>query len=434
MNNYLFASIILFGIVNLAEAQETKPADQHAGHAMPISKEGDAMADMPGMKMHGMYGLYSMTREASGTSWQPDSTPHEGIHNMGETWMTMAHGFAYLVHDKQGGPRGDSKTFSASMGMLMGQRELGPGTLGLRAMLSLDPLMGKAGYPLLFQTGETADGVNPLIDRQHPHDLFMELAASYSVPLNKDSSVFFYGGFPGEPALGPPAFMHRTSGVDNPEAPITHHWLDSTHVTFGVLTTGYQWKNLRLEVSGFHGREPDQLRYNFDHGKLDSASTRLSYNPTENWALQLSHGFIKSAEQLTPDESVHRTTASVSHNQRLPGGNWQTTFAWGRNAHADHTLDAYLLESAYHFNQHTVFGRLERAAKDELFLESAPQAGQTFKVSKLSAGYVFDFPLWQRVKFGVGGLVSAYGIPKDLEASYGSNPNSWMVFGRVKIQ
>jgi hypothetical protein len=432
MNNYLFASIIVFGIINLADAQETKPADEHAGHNMRMNKESDGV---PHMSMHGMYGLYPMTREASGTSWQPDSTPHEGLHNMGETWMTMAHGFAYLVHDKQGGPRGESKTFVPNMGMLMGQRDLGPGTLGLRAMLSLDPLMGKAGYPLLLQTGETADGVNPLIDRQHPHDLFMELAASYSVPLNKDSSAFFYVGFPGEPALGPPAFMHRVSGVDNPEAPITHHWLDSTHITFGVLTTGYQWKNLRLEVSGFHGREPDQLRYNFDHGKIDSASARLSYNPSENWALQISHGFIKSPEQLTPDDHLHRTTASASYNRALSDGNVQTTVAWGRNVHSEHTLDAYLLESAYRFSQqHTVFGRLERAAKDELFLDGAEQAGQTFKVSKLSVGYVYDFPLWQRMKFGVGGLVSAYALPSQLDTVYGSSPNSWMLFGRVKIE
>ena len=142
-----------------------------------VADDMDKMApDHMHHTMSGMYGAYPMTREASGTSWQPDSSPHEGIHDMAGEWMTMIHGYANLIYDDQGGPRGDSKTFSSSMLMLMGQRRLGEGTLGLRGMLSADPLMGKDGYPLLLQTGETADGRTPLIDRQHPHDLFMELA------------------------------------------------------------------------------------------------------------------------------------------------------------------------------------------------------------------------------------------------------------------
>lgn len=182
------------------------------------------------MVMRGMYGPYSMTREAFGTSWQPDATPMEGIHAMIGPWSTMWHGFVNLVYDHQDGPRGDDKSFGQSMLMGMGQRRLGQGTLGLRGMISLDPLMGKSGYPLLFQTGESADGRTPLIDRQHPHDLFMELAASYSLPLSADSAVFGYIGLPGEPALGPTAFMHRFSAMDNPEAPLTHHRLDATHL------------------------------------------------------------------------------------------------------------------------------------------------------------------------------------------------------------
>jgi len=171
---------------------------------------------------------------------------------------------ANAVYDHQGGPRGDTKTLSTSMLALMAQRPLSDGTLGLHAMVSLDPLMGKRGYPELLQTGETADGQNRLIDRQHPHDLFMELAASGSLPLSGDSSVFGYLGLPGEPALGPPAFMHRLSAVDNPEAPISHHWLDSTHITYGVVTVGYVFRNIKLEGSAFHGREPDQNRYDIE--------------------------------------------------------------------------------------------------------------------------------------------------------------------------
>src|SRR5687768_2320289 len=135
-------------------------------------------------------------------------------------------------------------------------------------MVSLEPAtIGKRGYPLIGQTGETADGKTHLIDRQHPHDLFMELAATYSRNISDTASVFLYVGLPGEPALGPPAFMHRTSGVDNPEAPITHHWLDSTHITFGVVTAGVVVNNWKLEASAFRGREPDQHRFDIEPPK-----------------------------------------------------------------------------------------------------------------------------------------------------------------------
>ncbi len=272
-------------------------------------------------EMRGALGPYSMTREASGTSWQPDAAPHSGIHTALGDWSTMTHGFANLIYDRQGGPRGASKTFSTSMLMVMGQRDAGEGgTLGARGMVSLDPLMGKTGYPLLLQTGEAANG-QPLIDRQHPHDLFMELALSYSRRLSETSSAFIYAGLPGEPALGPPAFMHRMSGEDNPEAPISHHWLDSTHITYGVVTLGYVHGGVKIEGSVFRGREPDENRYDIETGKLDSASARLSWNPTRQWALQVSHGRLKSPEELHPDVDLDRTTASVIYQT----GRTQTT-------------------------------------------------------------------------------------------------------------
>ena len=385
--------------------------------------------------MAGMYGAYPMTREASGTSWQPDSSPHEGIHDMAGEWMTMIHGYANLIYDDQGGPRGDSKTFSSSMLMLMGQRRLGEGTLGLRGMISADPLMGKAGYPLLLQTGETADGRTPLIDRQHPHDLFMELAVSYSLPLSPDSSVFGYVGLPGEPALGPAAFMHRFSGIDNPEAPISHHWLDSTHITYGVVTLGYIFRGAKIEGSVFHGREPDQYRYNIETGALDSASVRLSWNPAPDWSLQVSRGHVVSPEALEPEVNVNRTTASVMVNRPWGTNNWQTTLAWGRNAASTGTTtDSILLESAVTFSKtHTVFGRVERSDKNELFDQASPLAGETFQVGKLSLGYIYDFPAMGHFKMGIGGLVSKYSLPDELKTFYGSDPTSYMLFARVKI-
>ncbi|PWF43923.1 hypothetical protein C7C56_020160 [Massilia glaciei] len=321
--------------------------------------------------MPGMFGPYPMLREASGTSWQPDITPLDGIHGMHGPWTLMWHGFATAVYDNQGGPRGASKTFSQSMLMVMAQRPLDTGTFGVRAMVSLDATMGKGGYPLLFQTGETADGRTPLIDRQHPHDLLMELAASYSHRLGPQDAVFGYFGLPGEPALGPPAFMHRFSGMDNPEAPLTHHWLDSTHITFGVLTVGYVRGNVKAEVSAFNGREPDQNRWNLEVRPIDSASARLSWNPTPQWALQISHGWLDSPELLKPDTSLKRTTASVSYQQDVANRPLQTTFAWGRNSKdPGMATDGFLLESAVRIGgATTLFGRAESVEKNELFHE-----------------------------------------------------------------
>src|SRR4029453_857283 len=244
-------------------------------HEMPAAAEpmieGHDNADMAGMDrshgdhaMTGALGSYSMAREASGTAWQPDSSEHGGIHLMGGDWSFMLHGRLDLVHSWQEGPRGDSKTFAAGMLMAMARRPLGNGTLQFKAMVSPDPLMGKKGYPLLLASGETANGRDPLIDRQHPHDFLMELAGSASQNLGPNPSLFLYGGLPGEPAFGPPAFMHRQSINTSPEAPITHHWLDSTHITFGVLTAGLVHDNLKLELSRFNGREPDEHRWDIE--------------------------------------------------------------------------------------------------------------------------------------------------------------------------
>src|SRR6185369_5423437 len=193
---------------------------------------------------------------------------------------------------------------------------LGPGVLGLRGMFTLEPAtIGKSGYPLLLQTGETANGSTPLIDRQHPHDLFMELAASYSLPVRETDRAFVYLGLPGEPALGPPTFMHRFSGMDNPEAPITHHWLDSTHISYGVATVGYIFNDIvKVEGSIFTGREPDQSRWDIETPKMDSQSLRVQVNPTKDWSLQASYGHINSPEQLEPDVDQDRITASVTYN------------------------------------------------------------------------------------------------------------------------
>jgi len=408
------------------------PSNQSA--AAPKPKEHDHGGKDAG-SMRGMYGAYPMTRDASGTSWVPDSSYVDGIHFTAADWSVMTHGFLNAIYDHQGGARGDNKTFSTSMLMLMGQRSVGSDTIGLRAMISLDPLMGKSGYPLLLQTGETADGQTPLLDRQHPHDLFMELSVAYGHTLSSESSVFGYIGLPGEPALGPPSFMHRLSSIDNPEAPISHHWFDSTHITFGVMTAGYVYRTMKLEGSVFRGREPDQYRYNIEAGSLDSTSVRLSYNPTPNWSLQTSFGHIHSPEKLEPDKNIDRTTASAIYNKSFNSNNWQTTFAWSRNSpnHGE-TTDAYFVESALNFkNKHTTFTRFERVDKNELFAPGDPRDHDVFLVNKLSVGYVHDFPTGKHVRFGVGGLVGIYSLPSELDSAYG-DPRSYMLFARLKLR
>jgi hypothetical protein len=390
--------------------------------------------DQMSMAMAGLYGPYGMSREASGTSWQPDSTPLEGIMGMRGPWMGMVHGFIDLIYDEQGGPRGASKTFSTSMLMLMARRELTGGAFGLRLMLSADPLMGADGYPLLFQTGETADGHTPLIDRQHPHNLLMEAAGTYSHDLSPQSSLFLYAGLAGEPALGPPAYMHRFSGMDNPEAPLTHHWMDSTHISYGVVTGGFIWQDVKLEASAFNGREPDQHRYDVELRPLDSWSARLSYNPGRDWSLQTSYGYLASPEQLQPNVSVRRTTASVSYNAPLSFP-WQTTFAWGRNdPSTGQASDGWLLESEARLTPtNTVFARLERVGKDELFLPGASLYGQMFVINSLSVGYIHDFVRLGALRLGLGGLVSTYAYPATLNPSYGYRPASFMVFARARL-
>ncbi len=404
--------------------------------AMPAGDESHSMHEMPGLLGP------SMSRESSGTAWQPQSTPMPSpmIHIMADGWMIMGHGDAYAVYDHAGGERGGDKTISTNMFMLMARKQVGEGVLGLRGMISLEPAtVGKTGYPLLFQTGESADGETPLIDRQHPHDLFMELAGSYALPLRggKDQA-FVYLGLPGEPALGPATFMHRFSGMDNPEAPITHHWLDSTHITFGVATLGYVINDkLKLEASLFTGREPDQSRWDIETPKMDSQSARVTYNPSADWSFQASYGHLNSPEQLEPDVDQQRVTASATYNRRLtPDGrtNWQTTFAWGRDINEPgHTLDAFLLESAINIKRtHTIFGRFENVAKDELFEEGEPLFGRAFTVNKLSIGYIYDFPETHGVQFGVGAVGSVHFIPADLQSTYGDVPTSYMLFARAR--
>lgn len=387
------------------------------------------------MEMPGTLGSYSITREASGTSWQPESTPMEGLGWELGDWSMMTHGNINLIYDNQGGKRGDTKTFASSILMVQGSKDLGEGVINLKGMFSLDPLMGKSGYPLLFQTGETADGQNRLIDKQHPHNLFVELASSYSYPVNDKNSVFLYAGIVGEPAIGPAAFMHRLSGMQNPEAPISHHWLDSTHIANGVVTLGYTTPYWKLEGSSFHGREPDQYRYRIELGGLDSYSTRFTLNPNKDISMQISAAHIKSPETLEPTINVNRITTSITFNKIIYDGLSQTTLAFGRNSpNQGRSTNAYLLESSWKWSSNnTVFLRAEKVDKNELFLESDLLNHTNFDIKKLSVGAVHDFPTNNGYTLGIGMTGSLYRYPNELDTYYGSNAKSVLFFIRAKL-
>ena len=402
------------------------------------------MTSMPGMdhgghdmaSMTGALGDYPMTRDASGTAWAPDASEHSGVHTMSGDWMLMGHALLNAVYDDQGGRRGDMKAFVSGMVMGMARRDFASGdVLQLRAMLSPEPLMGKRGYPLLLAAGETADGKTPLVDRQHPHDLFMELSASYAHKLGARDSVFVYAGLPGEPAFGPPAFMHRQSIMDSPEAPVSHHWLDSTHITFGVVTAGWVHGDWKLEASRFNGREPNQHRYDIETGPLDSSSVRLSWNPTGELSLQGSWADVKSPEQLEPGVNQRKWSASAIYTRPFGDhGWWSTTAAWGRRSSGHEDLDAYVLESALKPDAAwTIFARAERVETDEL-ASAGDHHGPVYTVGKVSLGAIRDFPVSAHMKIGLGALYALNFTPRPLDPAYGGDASGGMAFVRLKIE
>lgn len=409
----------------------------HSSHDMSQMDGMEGMDHSGAMDMTGALGSYPITREASGTSWQPDASTHNGVHAQRGDWSLMGHAMLTGVYDHQGGARGDDKAFVAGMVMGSARRDFGNGdTLNLRAMLSPDPFMGKSGYPLLLAAGETADGRTPLVDRQHPHELVMELSVAYSHQLSETDSIFVYGGLPGEPAFGPPAFMHRLSAMDSPEAPITHHWLDSTHITFGVLTAGWVHDNWKVEASRFKGREPDENRYDIEEPKLDSSAIRLSWNPGPNWSLQGSWADLHSPEALEPEQDERRWSASAIYTRQVGAdGLWSTTAAWGRKDRSDGVVsDGFALETALKPNlEWTLFARAERQETDELDAHGGEAHGDLEIVGKASFGAIRDWRVSEHAKLGVGGLVSVNFLPNALEHAYGDRPTGTMAFVRLVI-
>ncbi len=385
----------------------------------------------------------SMNAMGSGTSLLPASSPmymHQWIKN---DWLLMFHYNIVAGVNHQGGPRGVTKFESANWFMPMAYHKLGAGTLQLRGMFSAEPFtFPPGGSPLLFQTGETYQG-RPIIDRQHPHDLFMELSAQYTLLLGERGTWFTYFGYPGEPALGPPAFMHRLSALENPSATLAHHLQDSTHISFGVLTTGFTYRWFKFEGSIFNGREPDENRYDFDAHKWDSRSARITFAPNKNWSAQLSYGFLRSPESQEPEADIRRMTASLQYNHPFNRGNWASTFIWGRNHVSEpgeiKNLNGYTAESTVNFrDRNYLYTRLELVDKDDLLrlherlLLGIREAHPSFRIGAYTFGGARDVWTNDKVALAFGGDLTFYSKPEILDRIYGNHPVGWKLFVRVR--
>jgi hypothetical protein len=379
---------------------------------------------------------------SSGTSAEPNSTPVPMLMDMKGKWMLMLHSNVFVTDIQQTGPRGGDKFFSTNWVMPMVERKLGPGQLTLRAMFSLEPATISARqYPLLFQQGETAFG-KPIVDGQHPHDFFMEIAALYDLKLGEKTLLSFYAAPVGDPAIGPTAYPHRASASENPVATLGHHQEDSTHIADDVVTVGLTHGIVRIEASGFHGREPDEFRWNIDTGKIDSWSTRLTLQPGKNWSGQYSYARIASPEALFPAENQARTTASAMYNRPFNGGNWASTVLWGRTRSlADNSKEnSYLLESLVRFKTgNYAWTRIENAGRSNELLNGAnplPARLQEEPIGHVQAytvGYDHDIDLIPHVRSAVGGQVTTYGVPNVLRPVYGSDPVGFEVFLRFRL-
>jgi hypothetical protein len=420
--------------------------------AMGVEQDpADQMQGMPGMQHgagHGAHAHHPTTfveeilhHGTAGTSAEPASTPHEMLMAEKGSWMLMFHGGGSLVAQQQTGARGGDKVFGVSWFMPMAQRELGPGTFTARVMISLDPAtITDRRYPELFQLGETAFG-KPIVDGQHPHDFFMEVAALYDLKLGKNALLSFYAAPVGDPAMGPEAYAHRESASEDVLAPLGHHQEDSTHISNDVLTVGLTYKKVRVEASAFHGREPDEFRWNMDYGGIDSWSARLTINPARNWSGQYSLTRLKSPEQLIPAESTLRMTASVTYNRPLARGNWASTVVWGRNRDipSGQVLNSYLAESTLRFaKSNFAWTRIENVDRtNELLLGNNPLPpgfDEKFlaRVQAYSFGYDREFRFIPHVVSALGGQYTLYAKPSSLDALYGSNPMGYLFFVRFR--
>lgn len=415
------AAIAVAGCVASWSIYAGQVSDQATTQIRQLEIEAGSAADDG---LNGLFGAYPANRDASGTAWQPDSTPADTVTNTG-----LYASDTLLISSPEGG----KFSFPKSDAVLMTRAALGPGTLGLQSSVSSYTL----GEPEALSESDrraTFYSVRGSGDRVR----MSGIAASYSLPVGNRISLFGYFGLPGEPALGPPvSYMRRLSGVDNPEAGRTSHWLDSSGNGPRVFTVGYAWNALKLEGSAFSGRtQEERTQAGRNVLKLDSTSTRLSYNPSPNWSFQFSRGTLSGLDQLAPDEEVRRVTVSATYNRVLANGNWQSTFAWGRNARKSREPSmGYLLESTLRFSdRHAVFGRLEQVGSGELVAGGGAAMSRTFKLNRVTFGYFHENGVRGPVKVDTGIFVNRYVVPSSAAPVYANDPASFMLFVRLNLR
>jgi hypothetical protein len=417
--------VVWLGLGHAVGAQTAAPVPQ--APAMPMNMAMPAMPVEP-------LGIEA-SRAGSGTSWLPDTSPMAGPMRMAGTWSLMFHGAAFLEAVDTTGARAARAVDSVNWFMGMAEHPAAGGTFTVRTMLSLEPLtVGRCGYPDLLQTGELCNG-SLIHDAQHPHNLVMELAAVYRHALGSAVALEIYGGPAGDPALGPVAYPHRMSAMGSPEAPIAHHWLDSTHVSFGVVTGGLYGRKWKAEASAFNGREPDDRRYRIELGALDSYAGRLWWLPTSAWAVQVSAGHLTQAEALPSGarEDVSRLTASATYHRALGAGLWATTVAVGRNEEGGRSSAAFLAETTADRSTGEWFARVEVVGKTAQDLALAVVSDDTFALTKGEIGYTRWVGEGRGLRVGLGGTVGLSVLPAGLSATYGGrSPGELSVFLAVR--
>lgn len=404
-----------------------------------------AQEAMPGMKMADMNGASMfLMNNMSGTAVNPAAWPMPMLMKSLGSWNTMYMAQGFIDDTQQSGPRGGDKLYSNNWFMADAEHRLGKdGAFEVQLMLSLDPAtITDRRYPLLFQTGETAFG-KPIIDGQHPHDFIMALGFQYALPLGENTTVELYFAPVGDPAIGPIAYPHRASAMELPQAPIAHHWQDSTHIANDVVTAGIAYKKIKLEASGFYGSEPDEFRWNIDSGPINSWSTRLWYFPSKNWAAQFSVGHLAHPEMLERGDQT-RSTASVEYSKPMQGGSWSWSLIWGRD-HSTYTkrnLNSYTVESVLPIHRKNfVTGRMELVDKDELFAGQASIEafldtfyGSTFRIGAYTIGYTRDIDIFRHIETGIGANIEAYSLPGAIKPYYGDHPIGGNVFIRFRLK
>ena len=463
----------LCALVSLLLAISGTATAQKPVHAADSTRHDSTHMDMPGMTMpstpdtaahdgtnaaRAMSGeplAMPMERTGSGTSWLPDASPMYASHVTLGGWDLMLHGVAFAQLDAQSSERGDRQLNSVNWGMIMGGHDLAGGRIHLRTMVSAEPLtVGSRGYPLLLQSGETYRGQS-LHDRQHPHDLFMELSAIYDREIAPGVAMQLYVAPAGEPAIGPVAFPHRPSAANNPLAPIGHHWQDATHISFGVVTAALYTRTVKVEGSIFNGREPDEIRTNLDyHGRrLDSYAGRVTINLNPHVSLSGSYAYLDSPEALDPDESMRRISASILYGNALGAtGNWSGAIVYGANETTSESRlsQSVLGEANFELDAHnTLFGRAEAVTKSRAdlavpviattppslglgraLLASAPDR---FDVGELTAGYVREIASVASGSLGLGVASTVNIVPASIESLYGSRfPLGATLFVRIR--